>query len=45
MIVDTSALLAIVFKEPGYEALIAKLLTPGRRGVGTPTLRGDGQEP
>lgn len=38
MIVDTSALLAIVFKEPGYEALIEKLLAPGRRGVGTPTL-------
>ena len=38
MIVDTSALLAIVFKEPGYESLIDKLLAPGRKGVGTPTL-------
>jgi len=38
MIVDTSAILAIVFKEPGYESLIDKLLAPGRKGVGTPTL-------
>lgn len=38
MIVDTSAILAIVFKEPGYEGLIDKLLEPGRKGVGTPTL-------
>lgn len=38
MIVDTSALLAIVIKEAGYESLIDKLLAPGRKGVGTPTL-------
>ena len=38
MIVDTSALLAVIFKEPGYESLIDKLLAPGRKGVGTPTL-------
>jgi ribonuclease VapC len=38
VIVDTSALLAVVFKEPGYESLIDKLLAPGRKGVGTPTL-------
>lgn len=38
MIVDTSALLAIVFKEPGYESLIDKLLAPGRKGMGAPTL-------
>jgi len=38
VIVDTSALLAVVFKEPGYERLIDKLLVPGRKGVGTPTL-------
>jgi ribonuclease VapC len=38
VIVDTSAILAIVFKEPGYESLIDKLLAPGRKGVGTPTL-------
>jgi ribonuclease VapC len=38
VIVDTSAILAIVFKEPGYETLIDKLLSPDRKGVGTPTL-------
>ena len=38
MILDTSALLAVIFKEPGHEELIDKLLTPGRRGIGTPTL-------
>lgn len=38
MIVDTSAILAIIFQEPGYERLIDKLLEPGRKGVGTPTL-------
>lgn len=38
MILDTSAILAVLFKEAGHEALIDKLLVPGRRGVGTPTL-------
>jgi ribonuclease VapC len=38
VILDTSALLAVIFKEPGHEALIDKLLAPGRRGIGTPTL-------
>lgn len=38
MIVDTSALLAVIFKEPDHEKLIEKLLAPGRRGIGTPTL-------
>lgn len=38
MILDTSAILAILFKEAGHEALIDRLLAPGRRGVGTPTL-------
>lgn len=38
MIVDTSAILAIVFKEPGYEDLIDKLLAADRKGVGTATL-------
>jgi len=38
VIVDTSAILAVIFKEPGYERLIDKLLAPGRKGVGTPTL-------
>lgn len=38
MILDTSALLAVLFKEPAHEELIEKLLAPGRKGVGTPTL-------
>ena len=38
MILDTSALLAVIFKEPGHESVIEKLLAPGKRGVGTPTL-------
>jgi ribonuclease VapC len=38
VILDTSAILAVLFKEPGHETLIEKLLAPGRRGVGTPTL-------
>jgi ribonuclease VapC len=38
VIVDSSALAAIVFREPGYEALIAKLLAARWTGIGTPTL-------
>jgi ribonuclease VapC len=38
VIVDSSALAAIVFREPGYEALIAKLLAARWAGIGTPTL-------
>lgn len=38
MILDTSAILAVLFKEPGYETLVEKLLEPGNKGVGTPTL-------
>lgn len=38
MILDTSALLAVLFREPGHELLIEKLLAPGRKGIGTPTL-------
>lgn len=38
MIVDTSAVLAIVFREPGFEALVDKLLAADSRGVGAPTL-------
>ena len=38
MIVDTSALIAIVFKEPGYEELIRKLSEAEYLGIGTPTL-------
>ena len=38
MIVDTSAILAIIFREPGYETLIERLLTAKQAGIGTPTL-------
>ncbi len=38
MIVDTSALVALVFPEPEHESVIAKLAAPGARGIGTPTL-------
>ena len=38
MIVDTSVLLAIVFREPGHEDLIAKLTTGEAAAMGAPTL-------
>ena len=38
MIVDASALVAIVVREPGYEAIVAKLEGSLSTGVGTPTL-------
>ena len=38
MIVDSSALIAIITKEPGYESLIEKLLASPSAGMGTPTL-------
>ena len=38
MIVDTSALVAITFAEPGYQELVAKLATAPSAGIGTPTL-------
>ena len=39
MIVDTSALVAIVVREPGYEAILGKLTAPGAvAGIGTPTV-------
>lgn len=37
MIVDLSALIAIVLREPGWEALVEKL-SAGPVGAGTPTL-------
>ena len=37
MIVDSSALVAIVFQEPEHEILIDKLLSSDTRGIGTPT--------
>lgn len=38
MIVDTSALVAIVLKEPGYEQIVSKLAATPDAGIGTPTL-------
>jgi ribonuclease VapC len=38
VIVDTSALVTVVFKEPGYEAVLHKLSTSPSSGIGTPTL-------
>jgi ribonuclease VapC len=38
MIVDSSAIVAIFFQEPGYETLINKLAETGRVGIGAPTL-------
>ncbi len=38
MILDTSAVVAIVMQEPGHEALIDKLNGADRAGIGTPTL-------
>jgi len=38
MIIDSSALLAVVFKEPGYERLVASLAESQAVGVGAPTL-------
>lgn len=38
MIVDTSAILAVLFREAGWQALVDKLLAAERKGIGTPTL-------
>jgi ribonuclease VapC len=38
MIVDTSALIAITFREPGHLGLITKLASAQSAGIGTPTL-------
>lgn len=38
MIVDTSAVVAIVLEEPGHEIVLQKLLTARSRAIGTPTL-------
>lgn len=38
MIVDASALLAIVFREPGYEAILERLTEDEAAAMGTPTL-------
>jgi ribonuclease VapC len=38
VIVDTSALIAITFREPGHLGLITKLASAASAGIGTPTL-------
>jgi ribonuclease VapC len=38
VIVDSSALVAVVFQEPGYESLVDKLARSDASGIGTPTL-------
>jgi ribonuclease VapC len=38
MIMDSSAIIAIVFKEPGYGELIHKISEAEYLGIGTPTL-------
>jgi ribonuclease VapC len=38
VIVDTSALIAITFREPGHQELIGKLTSAPSAGIGTPTL-------
>ena len=38
MIIDTSAVLAIVFQEPGYEELALKVARAEEVGIGAPTL-------
>ncbi|HUB37618.1 MAG TPA: type II toxin-antitoxin system VapC family toxin [Streptosporangiaceae bacterium] len=38
MIIDTSALVAITFAEPGHQELIAKLTGATSAGIGTPTI-------
>jgi len=38
MIVDTSAIVAIVLQEPGFERLMARLTQNAQPGIGAPTL-------
>lgn len=38
MILDTSAVLAILFGEPGFEKLVDRILAADLVGIGTPTL-------
>ena len=38
MIVDTSAVVAIVLEEPGHDIVLQKLLASRSRAIGTPTL-------
>ena len=38
MILDSSAIVAILFQEPGYEEVLQKLTTAVEVGIGAPTL-------
>ncbi|MGH9075679.1 MAG: type II toxin-antitoxin system VapC family toxin [Acidimicrobiales bacterium] len=38
MIVDSSALIAVVMQEPGFETLVSTLVGAESTGIGTPTL-------
>lgn len=38
MIVDSSAVVAILLREPGHEAVLDQLVSEPRAGIGTPTL-------
>ena len=38
MILDSSALIALIFKEPGHEQIMEKLTGAEYLGIGTPTL-------
>jgi ribonuclease VapC len=38
VIIDSSALVAITFREPGHHELIEKVTSAGAAGIGTPTL-------
>ena len=38
MILDSSALIALIFKEPGHEQIMDKLTEAEYLGIGTPTL-------
>jgi len=43
VIVDSSALVAITFREPGHQQLIEKVTGAPSAGIGTPTLAETGQ--
>lgn len=38
MIVDSSAVVAVIFQEPGYKELLHKIATADTLGIGAPTL-------
>ena len=42
MILDSSAILAVFFKEPGFQVVLEKLVGADNRAIGTPTLAESG---